>query len=114
MQAVRLEAAYPPQGLLYVGYVQAAVYDAVTKIEGRYVPYEDFGPPPGVPVAGASPDAATAAAAYTILTSTFLGLVPAAQIGLATKYSDYLDALGGLGRLPLLPALPSVRPPRTA
>ena len=28
------------------GYVQGAVYDAVTKIEGRYVPYEDFDVPP--------------------------------------------------------------------
>ena len=38
VQSVRLDTAYPPQGLLYMGYVQGAVYDAVTKIEGRYVP----------------------------------------------------------------------------
>ena len=101
VQTVRLDTAYPPQGLLYMGYVQGAVYDAVTKLEGRYVPYEDFDVPPGVHVAGASRDAATAAAAYTMLTSTFLGLVPAAQIGLSTKYSDYLDALGGLGSPPV-------------
>jgi hypothetical protein len=53
--------------------------------------------PPGVHIAGASPDAATAAAAYTMLTSTFLGLPPAAQVGLSTKYADYIDALGGVG-----------------
>jgi hypothetical protein len=101
VQAVRLDTAYPPQGLLYMGYVQGAVYDAVTKIEGRYVPYEDFDVPPAVHVAGASPDAATAAAAYTMLTSTFLGLAPAAQVGLSTKYADYIDALGGLGAPPV-------------
>ena len=101
VQTVRLDTAYPPQGLLYMGYVQGAVYDAVTKLEGRYAPYEDFDVPPGVHLAGASRDAATAAAAYTMLTSTFLGLAPAAQIGLSTKYSDYLDALGGLGAPPV-------------
>ena len=115
VQSVRLDTAYPPQGLLYMGYVQAAVYDAVTKIEGRYVPYEDFDVPPAVHVAGASPDAATAAAAYTMLTSAFLGLAPAAQVGLSTKYC-------GLHRRPrrtrsasaLPPASPSVRPRRRA
>jgi hypothetical protein len=97
VQAVRLDTGYPPQGLLYMGYVQGAVYDAVTKIAGRYVPYEDFDVPPGVHVARASRGAATAAAAYTMLTSTFLGLAPGAQVGLSTKYSGYIDALGGLG-----------------
>src|ERR1700675_1790235 len=29
-------AFYQPEGLLYMGYVQAAVYDAVMKISGRY------------------------------------------------------------------------------
>ena len=96
VQAVRIDTAYPPQGLLYMGYVQAAVYDAVTKIDRRYVPYEDFAVPHGVRVASASPDAATAAAAYRMLTSAFLGLMPAAQVGLSTTYSDYIDALGGM------------------
>jgi hypothetical protein len=97
VQAVRLATPYQLQGLLYMGYTQAAVYDAVTKIEGRYVPYDDFTAPAGAHVRSASPDAATAAAAYTILTSSFLGLPAAAQVGLATKYSDYIDALGGVG-----------------
>ena len=52
VQAVRLDTAYPPQGLLYMGYVQAAVYDAVTKIKGRYAPYEDF----DLPQASGSPE----------------------------------------------------------
>ena len=30
------------EGLIYVSYVQAAVYDAVMKISGRYVPYHSF------------------------------------------------------------------------
>jgi hypothetical protein len=46
-----------------MAYVQAAVYDAVTKIEGRYVPYHDFGADPD----NASPQAAVAAAARTTL-----------------------------------------------
>ena len=29
-------------GMVYMSYVQAAVYDAVTKLEGRYAPYHDF------------------------------------------------------------------------
>ena len=29
-------------GMVYMSYVQAAVYDAVTKLEGRYEPYHDF------------------------------------------------------------------------
>ena len=72
VQATHLAAPYNVQGLIYTGYVQAAVYDAVTKIDGRYVPYHEFPSPADVAVAGASPDAATAAAAYTMLTSSFL------------------------------------------
>jgi hypothetical protein len=96
VQTVRLATPYQVQGLIYLGYTQAAVYDAVTKIEGRYVPYDAFDVPAGVDVANASPDAATAAAAYTILTSPFLGLSASAQTGLSTTYSDYIDALGGI------------------
>jgi len=97
VQTVRLAAPYNVQGIIYMAYAQAAVYDAVTKIEGRYVPYHDFAVPEGVGVAGASPDAATAAATYTILTSAFLGFPASAQAGLAADYSDYIDALGGVG-----------------
>lgn len=97
VQTVRLAAPYNTQGLIYMGYVQAAVYDAITKIEGRYRPYDDFDPPAGIHVAGASPDAATAAAAYTILTSAFLAFPAPTLAGLSTDYADYIDALGGLG-----------------
>ena len=35
-------AIYQTEGLLYMSYVQAAVYDAATKIGHRYVPYHRF------------------------------------------------------------------------
>ncbi|HWI71772.1 MAG TPA: vanadium-dependent haloperoxidase, partial [Baekduia sp.] len=95
VQAVRAGVPYQTQGFLYLGYVQAAVYDAVTKIEGRYEPYAAFDVPPSVDVDGASPEAATAAAAFTVLTSAFVGLPAAAQASLPGKYSDYIAALGG-------------------
>ena len=97
VQATHLAAPYNVQGLIYMGYIQAAVYDAVTKIDGRYEPYHQFSAPSGVDVASASPDAAVAAAAYTMLTSSFLGFPAAAQAGLSTQYSDYINALGGAG-----------------
>ncbi len=52
-----VRAATPPifqvEGLIYMSYVQASVYDAVTKIEGRYQPYHHFRAP--VDKVGASP-----------------------------------------------------------
>ena len=95
VQTTRAAVPYQVQSFIYLGYVQAAVYDAVTQIEGRYVPYHDFAPPPGVDVASASPNAAAAAATYTMLTSPFLGFPSVALAGLATDYSDYISALGG-------------------
>ena len=56
-------AIFQVEGLIYMSYVQASVYDAVTKIEGRYQPYHHFKAP--VDTEGASPDAAVAAASYT-------------------------------------------------
>ena len=75
------------EGLIYVAYAQAAVYDAVTKIEGRYVPYHDFVTP--VDLEGASAPAAAAAAAYTTLAYYF----PAQAGTLSTTYSSYLAGL---------------------
>ena len=71
VHTVTLAAPYNVQGLIYMGYVQAAVYDAVTKIDGRYVPYHGFSAPSGVDLASASPDAAAAAATYTCLAHRF-------------------------------------------
>ena len=56
-------ALYQPEGLVYMGYVQAAVYDAVMKISGRYELYHRFR------AAGeeASLQAAVVAASYNTL-----------------------------------------------
>src|SRR6478672_7781724 len=58
---------YQTEGLIYLSYVQAAVYDADVAIEGRYQPYgfSLFAP------AGASPAAAVAAAAHDVLAYYF-------------------------------------------
>jgi hypothetical protein len=97
VQAIRLATPYQVQGLIYMGYTQAAVYDAVTKIDGRYRPYHEFPSPAGIDVATASPDAAAAAAAYTMLASSFLALPAPAQAGLSSNYFNYIGALGGVG-----------------
>jgi VCPO second helical-bundle domain len=55
--------AFQNEGLIYMAYASAAVYDAVTAIQGGYEPYaSQIAAPPG-----ASPDAAAVEAAYTIL-----------------------------------------------
>ena len=58
---------YQTEGLIYLSYVQAAVYDADVAIEGRYQPYgfSLFAP------TGASPAAAVAAAAHDVLVRYF-------------------------------------------
>jgi hypothetical protein len=52
------------EGLIYTSYVQAAVYDAVMKIQHRYVPYSNFSAAAG----NASAEAAVVQAAYDTLT----------------------------------------------
>src|SRR5215831_21020124 len=56
-------AIYQTEGLLYMSYVQAAVYDAATKIGHRYQPYHHF----SVGAGNASIEAAVIAAAYNTL-----------------------------------------------
>jgi hypothetical protein len=71
------------EGLIYMSYVQAAEYNAVTAIKGRYMPYNStLEAPPG-----ASPRAAVAAAAYTTLAYYFPTLAPS----LVSAYTDYLN-----------------------
>ncbi len=74
-----------------MSYVQAAVYDAVTKIEGRYVPYHDFAADP----TGASPEAAVVSAAYNTLVA-YLG-DPAGT--LLAAYNASLAALPDGGKV---------------
>ncbi|MGN6799952.1 MAG: vanadium-dependent haloperoxidase [Gaiellaceae bacterium] len=54
---------YQIEGLIYMSYEQAAVYDAVTKIMHRYVPYNAI----SVGAGDASPEAAVVEAAYDTL-----------------------------------------------
>ncbi|HLB18169.1 MAG TPA: vanadium-dependent haloperoxidase [Gaiellaceae bacterium] len=58
---------FQTEGLIYMSYLQAAVYDAVTAIEGGYQPYKVSLSPP----AGATAQAATIGAAYEILGTYF-------------------------------------------
>lgn len=81
---------YQIEGLIYLSYVQAAIYDAVTKIEGRYVPYHDF----TAGTAGASPQAAAVAAAY----STLVAYLGDPNESLAAKYRAAIDALPEAGK----------------
>jgi vanadium-dependent haloperoxidase-like protein len=78
------------EGFVYLSYVQAAEYNAVSAISGRYVPYDStLAAPPG-----ASPRAAVAAAAYTTLAYYFPTLAPS----LVSTYTDYLNVT--LAQLP--------------
>ncbi len=78
------------EGFIYMTYTQAAVYDAVVAIEGRYEPYgfSLFAPE------GASPDAAVAQAAHDVL-SYYLApwLTPAQVTQLDTWLTDSLAAI---------------------
>jgi hypothetical protein len=85
-------AKFQVEGLIYMAYVQAAVYDAVTKIEGRYEPYHDFNAP--ADPSGASAPAAVAAAAYATLASYF----PPQAASLAATYAAYVAGLPANGK----------------
>jgi hypothetical protein len=78
---------YQTEGLLYMSYVQAAVYDAATKIGHRYVAYHRF----SAAVGHASLPAAVIAAAYHTLVF-YLG-DPGGT--LAAKYAASIAALPG-------------------
>ena len=87
-----VRASAPPKSQLdavfLMAYVQAAVYDAVTKLEGRYVPYHDFAAAVGP---GVSVQAAVAAAARTTLDH----YLPDQQPSVDAEYGAYLAALTG-------------------
>jgi hypothetical protein len=76
---------YQTEGLLYMSYVQAAVYDAATKVGHRYAPYHHFAAKAG----HASLAAAVIAAAYNTLVF-YLGDPDGS---LATKYAASIAAL---------------------
>jgi hypothetical protein len=77
--------AFQSEGLIYMAYASAAVYDAVVAIEGGFEPYG-----PGITApAGASPDAAVVEAAYRTLVHYF-----PSQAG--TLGALYTEALGSI------------------
>jgi hypothetical protein len=78
------------EGLVYMAYAQAAVYDAVTKIAGRYVPYHDF----AAETEGASVEAAAVSAAYNTLVA-YLG---DPGLVLKGKYDASVAALPDAGK----------------
>ena len=82
--------AFQAEGLIYMAYVSAAVYDAVVAIDGGFAPY---GPAVMAP-AGASSDAAVVEAAYRVLVNYF----PAQAGNLAALYTE------ALGLIPAGPA----------
>jgi hypothetical protein len=86
---IAVDAMTPnPEGSLYLGFVQAAVYNAVNGITGRYQLYKSNASPSPT----ASPQAAAAAAAHRVL-MTYYGHVPAAATRLTDAYAASIGAL---------------------
>jgi len=79
--------AFQAEGLIYMAYVSAAVYDAVAVTEGGFAPY---GPAITAP-AGASADAAAVEAAYRTLVTYF----PAQAGNLTALYASALGLIPG-------------------
>jgi hypothetical protein len=71
--------------ILYMGFVQAAVYDAVVGVQGRYAPYRFHAHAPR----GTSAPAAAVAAAHKVLVT----YVPSAQANLDAAYAASLAKL---------------------
>jgi hypothetical protein len=72
----------PVEDILYMGFVQAAVYNAVVGVDGRYAPYRFHARAPR----GASAQAAAVAAAHQVLVT----YVPSAQAILDADYAASL------------------------
>src|SRR5215831_7051389 len=83
---IGIAATRPPASMIDIAYVHIAIYDAVNAIDGRY---SVFSARPASSASGASPEAATAAAAYTMLKA----LYPAQQAYLDSVYANYLLSL---------------------
>jgi hypothetical protein len=85
--------AFQSEGLIYMAYTSAAVYDAVVAIEGGFEPY---GPVIAAP-AGASTDAAVVEAAYRTLVNYFplqagtLGVLYTEALGLIADGTAKID-----------------------
>lgn len=90
VNAVR--ASSPPKSqidaVFLMAYAQAAVYDAVTKLEGRYAPYHDF-------AAAVPPDASVQAAVAAAARTTLVHYLPDQQATVDAEYATYLATLTG-------------------
>jgi hypothetical protein len=75
-------------GIIYMSYVQAAVYDAVTKIAGRYEPYHSF-------TATVAPDASVQAAVAAAARTTLDYYLPDQQATVDAEYAAFLATLSG-------------------
>ena len=75
-------ATQPIEDILYTAFVQAAVYNAVVGVEGRYAPYRFHAHAPR----GASAQAAAVAAAHQVLVT----YVPSARAALNASYAASL------------------------
>lgn len=82
-------SARPGQaGLVELAYVHVAIYDAINAIDGRY---SVFASAPTSSATGASPEAATAAAASTVLRALYP--TPQALAYVDSAYSAYLSSI---------------------
>ena len=79
---------FQTDGMVYMSYVQAAVYDAVMKLDGRYAPYHDFA---FTVVPGSSVQAAVAAAARKTLDN----YLPDQSGTVDAAYNAYIASLSG-------------------
>jgi hypothetical protein len=75
-------------GIIYMSYVQAAVYDAVTKIAGRYEPYHAF-------TATVAPNASVQAAVAAAARKTLDYYLPDQQATVDGEYTAFLATLSG-------------------
>jgi hypothetical protein len=82
---------FPGEAAIYMGIVHAAIYDAALAIDGGYQPYAIAITAP----TDTSPEAAIATAAHHVLVGLQggLGLSPAGQERLETRYRDYLRVI---------------------
>ncbi len=85
VQATVTGARPGPTGVLDIAMVQAAVYDAVQAIDGRFKPHHVV-----IPGASGSPAAATAKAAHDVLVNRFPGQTAALDLA----YDLYLASHG--------------------
>ena len=90
-QVIVVNAARGGTANIDFAYVYIAIYDAVNAIDGRHAVFAVR--PTTFPV-GASPDAATAAAAYTLLKWLF----PTQEPFLTNTYTSYVAALPSAGK----------------